>query len=223
VAARVVSTAGAPRSGSTASRPTTVRGMLYIVGAGGHASDVADLAIRCGQRPAGALDDGPTDRDRLGSREIEVIGGVRELPAGDTFTFGIGYPEARRRVADLTPDRPHQALVDPSAVVSSTAELADGVQVFWQAGVSPLCTLGRHVLLSYGATVGHDTTLGAFTCVMPGARISGDVEVGEAVLIGTGAMLLQGLHVGDGASVGAGAVVTRDVPSGATVVGVPAR
>jgi sugar O-acyltransferase (sialic acid O-acetyltransferase NeuD family) len=198
-------------------------GMLYIVGAGGHASDVADLAVRCGHPPAGALDDGPVARDRLGSRGIAISGGVGDLPADGSFTFGIGYPEPRRRVADLTPDRPHEALVDPSAVVSPTAELAEGVQVFWQAGVSPLCRLGRHALLSYGATVGHDTTLGAFTCVMPGARLSGDVRIGAGVLVGTGAVVLQGVEVGDGARVGAGAVVTRDVPPGATVVGVPAH
>jgi hypothetical protein len=121
-------------------------------------------------------------------------GRVRDLPPDGTFTFGIGYPEAATRVADLTPDRPHAALVDPSAVVSPTAELDEGVQVFWQAGVSPLCWLGRHVLVSYGATVGHDTTLGTFTCVMPGARISGDVTVGAGVLVGTGAVILQGLQ-----------------------------
>jgi maltose O-acetyltransferase len=35
--------------------------------------------------------------------------------------------------------------------------------------------------------------------------------------------VLQGLRIGDDAVVGAGAVVTRDVPAGVTVVGVPAR
>lgn len=41
--------------------------------------------------------------------------------------------------------------------------------------------------------------------------------------IGSGAVILCGLEVGEGALIGAGAVVTKSVPSGATVAGVPAR
>ena len=56
----------------------------------------------------------------------------------------------------------------------------------------------------------------------PKVALSGGVTVGEGCLLGAGATVLQNLRVGAGATVGAGAVVTRDVPPGATVVGVPA-
>src|SRR3954453_12737995 len=47
------------------------------------------------------------------------------------------------------------------------------------------------------------------------------VERGASV--GSGAVVLGGVRVGAGALIGAGAVVTKDVPAGATVMGVPAR
>jgi UDP-2-acetamido-3-amino-2,3-dideoxy-glucuronate N-acetyltransferase len=41
--------------------------------------------------------------------------------------------------------------------------------------------------------------------------------------IGSGAVIMCGVEIGEGALVGAGAVVTKNVPAGATVAGVPAR
>ena len=47
--------------------------------------------------------------------------------------------------------------------------------------------------------------------------------VGKRASLGSGTVILCGVKIGEGALIGAGAVVTHDVPSGATVAGVPAR
>lgn len=49
------------------------------------------------------------------------------------------------------------------------------------------------------------------------------VTIGENVWIGGGAIILPGITIGDHAIIGAGSVVTRDVASGTTVAGNPAR
>jgi serine O-acetyltransferase len=51
----------------------------------------------------------------------------------------------------------------------------------------------------------------------------GQPTIGDDVFIGAGAKILGELSIGNGAKIGANAVVIRDVPDGATAVGVPAR
>jgi maltose O-acetyltransferase len=49
------------------------------------------------------------------------------------------------------------------------------------------------------------------------------VRIGSDVWIGGGAIIMPGVTIGDGALIGAGSVVTRDVATGVTVTGNPAR
>jgi len=47
--------------------------------------------------------------------------------------------------------------------------------------------------------------------------------LGRGVVVGAGAKILGPITIGDGAKVGSNAVVVKDVPQGATAVGIPAR
>jgi acetyltransferase-like isoleucine patch superfamily enzyme len=49
------------------------------------------------------------------------------------------------------------------------------------------------------------------------------VTIGDRVWVGTRALILKGVEIGDGAIVAAGSVVSRDVPPGTIVAGMPAR
>ena len=71
----------------------------------------------------------------------------------------------------------------------------------------------RETQLGENVVIGHQVTLGGrdLTNAAP--------IVEEGVYIGAGAKILGGVRLGRGATVGANAVVTRDVPSGAVVVG----
>jgi acetyltransferase-like isoleucine patch superfamily enzyme len=53
--------------------------------------------------------------------------------------------------------------------------------------------------------------------------VSAPTRLGNEVWLGANVVVLKGVTIGDGAVVGAGSVVTKDIPTGAVAVGVPAR
>src|ERR1043165_1015943 len=101
--------------------------------------------------------------------------------------------------------------------------------------IHPGATIGRNFFIDHGftvigetATIGDDVTiyqqvtLGGTnpTDGVPGKR---HPTIKDGVIIGSGAQVLGPITVGARARIGANAVVTRDVPPGATMVGIPAR
>ena len=112
------------------------------------------------------------------------------------------------------------------------------VEVQRGAWIGDRCKIGSHSFICEGVTVEDDVFVGhgvLFTNdVLPRASRAGrplgsddwtlvPTVVRRGASIGSGAVIRCGVEIGAGALVGAGAVVTRDVPPGRVVVGVPAR
>ena len=107
--------------------------------------------------------------------------------------------------------------------------IGDGVHVgerscLWAGNSHGRITLGDKALLGpevYVTASNYGTAWG--TPIMDQPTEEADVVVGADVWLGVRSVVVAGVTIGDGAVVAAGAVVTRDVPAGAIVAGVPAR
>lgn len=87
-------------------------------------------------------------------------------------------------------------------------------------------TIGRRVGIGPGVKVltsTHQVPPDPAMAIMDGPLSMAPVVLEDGCDLGIGAVILPGVRVGRGAQVGAGSVVTRDVPDGAVVLGVPAR
>ena len=106
----------------------------------------------------------------------------------------------------------------------------------WLTGIEihPAAVVGRRVFIDHGmgVVIGETAEIGDDCTIYQGVTLGGtslyrDTKrhptLGKGVVVSAGAKVLGGFTVGDGAKVGANAVVLKEVPAGATVVGIPGR
>ena len=111
--------------------------------------------------------------------------------------------------------------------VSNIGKMLTGIEIH------PGAKLGRRFFIDHGngVVVGETSEIGDDVMLYQGVTLGGtSLDKGkrhptleDGVIVGSGAQVLGPITVGAGARIGANAVVLKDVPSGATMVGIPAR
>lgn len=204
---------------------------VIIIGAGGHGQVVADILLAVAEAGgdidlAGYLDDDAALHGKI-LLERPVLGPVNSLGEieHDGVIVAIGDNRTRQRVFDMLEARGAHPVTacHPRAAIARGVSVGDGCAICAGVVVNPGSVVGKNVILNTGCTVDHHNVIGDHAHIAPGAHLGGGVNVGEGALIGMGATVLPGMAAGNWCAVGAGACVTRPVPDGQTVRGVPAR
>ncbi len=97
------------------------------------------------------------------------------------------------------------------AVIGRGAEFGAGLIILHTSGivVNSKVKAGKNLILEHGVTIGAEKNL----CPV----------LGDNVFVGAGAKIIGGVTIGSDVKIGANAVVTKDLPDGATAVGIPAK
>jgi sugar O-acyltransferase (sialic acid O-acetyltransferase NeuD family) len=210
---------------------------IAVYGGGGFARELAWLIQSCNVEEealyevACFIDD---DKAKHGStlNDIPVMGleeAHTEFPDAKVVG-GVGTPGTREKLMEkaAVAGFGFEPIIHPGVECSKWVEIGTGTVICAGNILTTNIVVGQHVQINLDCTIGHDVVMGDYATLTPGVHVSGWVHLGKRVYIGTGAVIINGtknkpIVIGDDALVGAGACVTKSVPAGVTVIGIPAK
>lgn len=194
---------------------------IIILGAGGHAKVIADIALKCGYEVCGFLDDNAKADKILG---FPILGKIEDcLKFTDCeFVIGIGSNAVRKMLSEKYA-LSYATLIHPSAQIGAEVTIGNGTVVMANAVINPCTVIGNHVVINTASVVEHDNVIENYVHISPRAVTCGTVKIGEGVHVGAGATVINNISVCSGVIIGAGAAVVKNIAEKGTYVGVPAK
>jgi sugar O-acyltransferase (sialic acid O-acetyltransferase NeuD family) len=199
---------------------------LIIVGGGGFGREVFEYAKTIenssGLTVKGFLDRTPGGLEPYGLSSYYLGDEDSYHPSeSDRFIIGVGDPSFRRQLAQKLSAKGclFTSIIHPSAYVSPTAEVSEGVIIAPFAMVGTYAKLEPHVVLNSYASCGHNSKIGAFSVLSPYATANGDCLIGEGVFLGTHSSLGPGKSIQNNSKVSSGTSVNTNIVAGSLVSG----
>jgi len=196
---------------------------LVLLGCGGHARSVADVALSAGFDTLLFVDENANPGERILGFPVQcrmpaASGGWDYMPcAGDN----------RRRLAQIRElaarELPLATVISPTATIGAEAAVGPASFVGHHAHIGPLASIGAGCIINTGAVVEHECVIGECSHVAIRACVAGRSRLGDGVFLGAGAVVIDSISLASNVIIGAGGVVVAAIDSLGVYVGVPVR
>jgi sugar O-acyltransferase (sialic acid O-acetyltransferase NeuD family) len=201
---------------------------MILIGYSGHAFVVYGILKTMGKIVTHYCDatektNNPFNLKYLGNEQSAQ---AQQVLQQNNFFIAIGDNTIRKKVFENLAAQNYLSInaIHTTAVIDESATLhPQGVMVAANATINPLVQIGKGVICNTNCSIDHECVIGDFAHIAPGAVLCGNVKIGDGTFVGANSVIKQGITIGNNCIIGAGAVVVKDVPDGATVVGVPAK
>ncbi|MEB3276638.1 MAG: transferase [Cyanobacteriota bacterium] len=196
---------------------------LLIVGCGGHAKVVSDVAKALGYADQAFIDT-TASASTFQGRTVS-----HHLPRGygGLFFIAVGTNAIRQDLYHAflaaNPSASSPALVHPSSVIGSACSIAAGSVVMPLCVVNAGSRIAPGVIINTRSSVDHDCHLMEFSSLAPGCVLAGGVSVGQRSALGLASAVCHRIVIGDDVVVGGASFVNRDLEARSVAYGSPAR
>jgi len=208
---------------------------LLIVGSGGYAKEVAQIARRIDPSlnawsPISYVAAAPADIGQprpygtIDYCDADVLGGAVTADV----VIALGETASRRPAAARYSKLPMLSfpnLIDPSVEIDlGFVTLGIGNVIHQRTVITCDIVIGDFNVFNKGCIIAHDVRVGSFNDIYPAASLHGYSRLGNGCVVGAGSRVLPKVSVADQTTIGAGAILLRDVSEpGHVYGGVPAK
>ncbi len=195
---------------------------IIIIGAGGHAKSVTQIAKSLNYNVLGYLDDFSTQTNVLGKiqdislfKNVQMaigIGGIKNLSFRNKLLQSLKdyYPRFLNLIA-------------PSAILGNEIQIGIGNTIHPFVFINNNTRIGNFCIINTRATIEHDCQIGDNVHISTGAILNGEVKIGNHVFVGSGTLIKNNVQIHDNVVIGLGSVVLYDIHEPGIYAGNPLK
>lgn len=199
----------------------SVTDTLLIIGCGGHARSVADVAFSSGISNLAFWDVNARENETLFT--FPVLSSESVLEKSNQIFCAIGDNQERSEYFKKFEEKNIINIISKNTYIAPSSTLGRGVFIAHGAHVGPMAVIGDNTIINTHAVIEHECNIGKHSHISVNTTITGRCTIGDFVFVGAGAVLRDKISVCSNVTIGAGSVVVKDIIEPGIYVGSPAR
>lgn len=200
---------------------------VILIGAGGHAAELLDYIAyinNTSKQPkfevVGLIDDAKENYKHY-QYSYKYLGTIQAhtIDKNMFYLVALADPEIKKSIVETYKSKGARftGLKHPTALISPSATIGDGVVISHNVSIGPKVVLGHFNVLNSRCTIGHDSIIGSYNFISPQVAIGGNTKIGNENLLGTNSCMIPKVSLGNNNKVAAGMVVDKPIGDNETI------
>lgn len=192
---------------------------LMIIGCGGHARSIADVALFNGYKELLFIDENAKKNEKIFG--FNVVNNFSSIGQSSNVLFGIGDNIKRKEYFAMYQSK--IKLISIDAYIGIDVCINRSTFVGHNAYIGSSSTIGKNSIINTHAIIEHECLVGMHTHIAVNATVAGKCRIGDFVFIGAGATIRDKVSICSNVTVGCGSVVVHNITEPGVYVGIPAK